>query len=348
MKIDGKTAIVAIVLAFVAWTPVIQPFLQTAGLLSVTGAGTSTGGVISGGQICPNTLATNIVVRVKNMLNASEDYNLGTPTGYVFGTNAQGQYKEVSAVRAATTGATGKSYAVTCGRTYDMFILPVNNVIGAGVNSIKLANVQASGVSVDYDINAYQAGYPLCKIFDADTNSNLTAASDVTNTGGWEPCSSAAAVVVTTAAQTFGLGTSKTYHLQFQTNSSGTLGSFGSNDPALKTYLCFDFSTGKLSKANGVVVGGLTEVSAPAGAVNDGYNDKCYAIAPITSNDPVRDYAVSLKADLADPTSSDDVSYRLYDEQWYIGNDGLPKIGTVDDSSSDVGLYNVGGQIAMG
>lgn len=294
---------------------------------------------------CPDTKATNIDVRVRNVINSSEDFNVGTPTSVVFRQLAGGGTKEQT--RAATTGATALTQTVDCGELYDVVILSVNSATGAGVNSVGIKNVRAEGRSVQKDIEAYQIGYPNCKI----TNSifaNLTTSTGAAQSQGFSPCGGGA-TFTTTDAETFDAGTANTYHVQFQTNTSGALGSFGSNDPEVKTYLCADFNTGVFSLANGVVFPALAATSTvPSGApANDGF-DKCWVINPIKSNEPLRDYELSVSADLGvNPAATDDITFRLYDEQRYVGSDGKPKIGTVDDTAANLGAVNVGVQITM-
>lgn len=329
MRMKGLTGIELLVLAVIAL--IVAPMLGI-NLQAITGG---IGGAQPSVSMCPDTKSSNLDVRVKNALNSTEDYNLGTPTNYIFSSAGE----EVT--RAATTGAAYKSNAVPCPDTYDVYIGSVNSMLGAGVNSYAVKGVVVNKQSVQKNIEVNQMGYPSCKLLDVNF-ANLTAPSGASQSSGFMTCQ-ASTIAATTDAQTFGQGDSYTYHLQFQINSSGQYGAFGSNDPALNTYLCFDFNAGAMSKSNGVVVAGATAMSAvpSGGPSNDGF-DKCYVVPALKSTDGIRDYTLTLWADLGNPGSSDDVTARLYDEQWFVGANGQMKTGTLDDASADVGATNVG------
>lgn len=327
--------------------------LGSLGLQSASQAGSS--GVVSVSS-CPDTKTTNLDVRVRNILNSSEDYDLGTPTLVAFRSGT-------SSEQTRGTESAGGSYttlSVDCNAKYDVVVLPVSQPRGAGVNGVIVKGINALGIgqfsgsgiegkgrSVQVTVPAYQMGYPNCKVTNS-IYSNLTAPDTATADTGWGICGPGASFV-TTANEAFGTGTQNTYHVEFMTNSSGAYGAFGSNDVTnLPTYLCVDANPALYSIANGVTIAGLTPlVSVPDGAPkNDGF-DKCWVISPIVSTDTIRDYAVNVFSDLGNPTTSDDVTWRLYDVQPYIGADGAPKVGTVNDAATDLGAVNVGVQIAI-
>ena len=252
---------------------------------------------------CPDTLTTNLKVAARNPLNASLEY-LAATFKIVDPTSNQ----IIGTVTGSSSGL-GSATSVECGRTYVLYYL------GDGTYTSVKKTVTANGATEEVYIDLPKSSELQYTVYKAYSN--------ITQEWGQD---------VTTSTQTFNSGTTETYTVKIRVKDSAA--QFGAD--GLTVYLCADFNTAKFSKTNGVIVSGLSTIDVPSGLQAQGM-DKCWVMTPIKSTEGERELSIQLKADLGDPGASDDVTFYIYDSQYYQKNDGTIGIGPTDDAYSLVG-----------
>ncbi|MEM5866326.1 MAG: hypothetical protein QXG39_00200 [Candidatus Aenigmatarchaeota archaeon] len=259
---------------------------------------------------CPSDLKTSIQARATNPLATGLTYVAAT-LYYGKGTQVLG-----SASLLNTGAYTELTASGVCGAS-DYWVATVNDADFVA----KKQNLPQLTGAVQYVDLAIPASCPVeFRVYDSAWV-NLTA--------GWVNDA-------TTAQVSMGSGETADFRVQYRTSSSAC--QFGSDE--LKTYICVDFNLAKFSKDNGVVISGdgvLGEASElPTYCANNGY-EKAYILAPVKSTEGIKELRVSIKADMGDPGSSDDVKLLFIDEHYYQGKDGAIKSGTCDDAGTAVG-----------
>lgn len=261
---------------------------------------------------CPDDLSTTVKARAKNPLNASLHY-VPAPIEYVDldrNTRVGGE-----TLTESTTGTYSTGVSLTCGKEYKVMV--VND---ASYVAVSKSTGVLSGDTVYVDLDVPQSSEVEFAVYDS----------------GWDNITTPWVQDTTTSAQTFGSGTVNSYYLKVRAKSSSA--QFGSDE--LAVWICADFNTAKFSKSNGVTISGLiASPTLPDYCSANGY-DKAWKISAIKSAEGERVYTVTLRADLGDPSSSDDVKFLFVDEHYYTKLDGTKTFGTADDSLADVGETN--------
>ena len=258
---------------------------------------------------CPTDLTVDLNVRAKNPLNASLEWVGATiyyaQDGISLGSatlNTDGTYKTI------TSGA-------ECGEYYDLYTLNDADYV-----AVSKKGILAQGASVEVDLEIPKSTDVEFKLLD-------NTYTDVNGTSGFYKD-----VTVPSTAISFSSGDVKTYYLKVRTVSGAA--QFGSDE--LPVYICADFNLAKFSKSNGVIISGATPVELPTYCAINGY-DKAWMIEPIKSTEGERTYTITIRADLGDPGTSDDIKFLFIDSHYYLGNDGTIKWGTADDTGTAVG-----------
>ena len=255
---------------------------------------------------CPDTGLTALKVAARNPLNASLEYNAVT-----FKIVKDGQI--IGTVTAGSSGL-GTATNVECGESYELYVL------GDGTYTSVKTSVVADGATEEVYVNVPESTEVEFKVLDSTY-------SDVNGTSGWYQD-----VVVPSTAISFDSGSVNTYYIKIRAKDAAA--QFGSD--GLTNYICADFNTAKFSKANGVVISGLTEVDVPAALQAQGM-DKCWILPVIKSTEGEKTLTVTIRADLGDPGASDDIKFQVFDGNYYQKNDGTIGIGVADDAYTLVG-----------
>lgn len=281
------------------------------------------------GLACPTDGDTTVGATVRNPLNATLFYSAQTVRAIDATTG-----KQISTMTSTQSTSTIPAYGTAnlgCGSKLEYVILGTTTINSAKLTEARLQDgsmskvVTGANAYVDFEIN--HAGGLKAMITDANLN-NLTVGD---GTSG----SFAVSGGQSSAAQAIASGDSKTYHLKVMANTSFT--TFGTKD--YKPILCVDANPSVYSKSEGIGIsgGGATQLTDVPNSVPSGDGmDSCWAIEPLTTNEI--DYTISVKADLGEPGSSDDITYRFYDLQLYSKKDGSIGTGYTDDAVARIGL----------
>lgn len=317
MAKDNKLIWVALIVGILFATNIVKVSDIQGWLGGVTGPTVTTLPAGVGVDGCPSTMQTVIKTRSRNPLNSSLNYIAGT----VYYVGSDNKQKASESTTSSAEGSWSTGATVTCGDTYR--VMRVNDAsYPASSHNIG----QVKGYIQYADVTGTNSG-PLVFWMGKSDYSNITHTNDVPEDWVFD---------TTTAAQTLGAAAGDTFsgYLKFKCNS--TAAQFGSDD--MIPYLCLDFDTAIYSKANGVIVSGLTEVpiSQVAYCAANGY-DKAYKLPKaIRSTDGEWQYSITIRNDLA-AASNKDVKFLIVDQHYYFGIDGTVKSGTADDGLTAVG-----------
>lgn len=306
-------AIVAIVL-MVVWAVGGFASFGLPGLTTLAVQAPPTTGGVQPTTQCPNTLGTSVSLAARNPLNASLQYEAA-----VFKVTPTGDASKIA--YSVTGGASGLGTGVNmgCGKTYDFYYLGDTSYA-----SKKVSGQAVSGYSAEVYTDLPQSTDVEFKIIDENNQ-------DINSTSGWYYD-----VSVPTSAVAFSSGSTKNY--LFKTETRGNAAQFGSDE--IQNVVCANFNSAVYSTTGGVAFDGMTKLSSvPSYPASLGY-DACWALPSIKSVDAAKQYGLTIRADLGEPGASDDVTFQVFDGNYYATTTGGVNSGVGNDVNLDVGQTN--------
>ena len=276
-----------------------------------------TGGAGGVALACPDDGTTDLNTKARNPLNASADFVPVTLYYSDMNWNLMGSATQLTTGNYKQTATTTK-----CGEQYRLFTKDDSNFVFAQ----KVTPV-LTGSGVEVDMVVPRSTDVQFKAFDENGDNQTSGYVQDTTTTTAESLSSGGVLV---------------YKILYQAKTSAS--QFGSDDPSAPTYICIDANPAKFSKSNGITLSGSgifekISTNLPKYCSDNGY-ESAYRISPVKSTDGTREMYVTIRADLGDPGASDDVKLMFVDSHAYLSSTGLVKVGTADDSASDIGETN--------
>jgi len=312
----GKDNNLVIVVAALLVLAVATGYIKLPSGQAQSAVGTGTGAAVSAGTLyCGDDKLADLSVRINNKLDAGNSYIAPAVTYALAGSG-----KAVATITPNTDGTFATSANVlNCGEKYKLYILNSASVVSASspefaadeaIERIEMTVANSSAVEFAVFSSAY---------------ANQTVGFRTDGVGNITDSLAANGVLTKIVRYRAATGTAQ----------------FGSDE--LNTFICADFSLARFSITNGVSVDRSDWVvtTLPKRCSSAGH-DKAWRIPAVKATEGERDVKITLRADLGDPVSTDsNPRFLAVDEATYRAQDGTVKIGTEDDTATDIGETNV-------